>query len=105
VLNEGALIYDGSLEHLLNRHASSRSIQAELADGSANATRARLAERWPSAAIAVEGTRLRVSGIGAAEDIVSAVSLIMETARLRSITVLDPPIEDVILSVYQHGVE
>ena len=29
----------------------------------------------------------------------------METARLRSITVLDPPIEDVILSVYQHGVE
>ena len=104
VINEGALIYDGSLEHLMTRHASSRSIQAELADGSADAVHAKLAQRWPHAAIVVEGTRLRVSGIGASEDIVSAVRLIMDGAGLRSITVLDPPIEDVILSVYQHGV-
>ena len=67
--------------------------------------RAKLAQRWPHAAIVVEGTRLRVSGIGASEDIVSAVRLIMDGAGLRSITVLDPPIEDVILSVYQHGVD
>ena len=64
---------------------------------------------WPSAGPARQSRSkapvCAYQGIGASEDIVSAVRLIMDGAGLRSITVLDPPIEDVILSVYQHGVE
>ena len=104
VLNHGALIYDGPLQGLIERHASVRSIEAEIEAPTAAALEQPLAARWPEALVTVDGPRLHVSGIASAEEIVEASRLIMAQAGVHNITVREPPIEDVILSVYRHGV-
>ncbi|MCY3959479.1 MAG: ATP-binding cassette domain-containing protein [Chloroflexi bacterium] len=104
VLNQGSAVFDGLLGDLIDLHASSRAVEVDAPGDVIEMIVQDVSRRWPEALVTRDGSRVRASGIGDQGAIVDATRLIMAHVGVRSISVVEPPIEDVILSVYQHGV-
>jgi len=97
LIYQGELIYDGSLEGLIDRFAPYREVKVELA-------RPLLEEQLSAYAEleAVEGLEVRF--IVRREALTSTVSRILAELEVRDLTVTEPPIEEVIGRVFRAGV-
>jgi ABC-2 type transport system ATP-binding protein len=96
LIYQGELIYDGSLEGLLNRFAPYREVKVELAHPADAQQLSRYGE-----VEALEGCS--VSLIVQRTALTEAVSRILAEQVVRDLTVTDPPIEEVIGRVFQAG--
>ncbi len=104
VLNKGTAVFDGLLRDLIRRHAASRAVEVDAPEAVARAIARGVSAAWPDALVTQEGSRLRVSEIGDQTAVLEVTRQIMARDGVRSLSVVEPPIEDVILSVYRHGV-
>ncbi|NEP61467.1 MAG: ATP-binding cassette domain-containing protein [Symploca sp. SIO2G7] len=97
VIYQGQLIYDGSLEGLLERFAPYREVKVELA------------QQLPAHKLSTYGELEAVEGWEARflvrrEELTSTVSRILAELEVRDLSVTEPPIEEVIGRVFSTGV-
>lgn len=96
LIHQGCLIYDGSLDGLLNRFAPYREVKVELAS------------RCEADALKGYGELETLDGCTASlivrrETLTQAVSKMLSELAIQDLTVTDPPIEEVIGRVFQAG--
>lgn len=96
LIHQGRLIYDGSLDGLLNRFAPYREVKVELAS------------RCEADALKGYGELETLDGCTASlivrrETLTQAVSKMLSELAIQDLTVTDPPIEEVIGRVFQAG--
>lgn len=97
VIYEGKLIYDGSLEGLINHFAPYREVKVELA--------APLPADQLSSYGELRGIEgLEVRFLVRREDLTSTVSRILAQLEVIDLTVTEPPVEEVISRVFRAGV-
>lgn len=97
LIHQGQLIYDGSLEGLLERFAPYREVQIELAQPLPEAKLSPYGEIE-----AVEGRKVRL--LVRREALTRTVSRILAELEVIDLTVTDPPVEEVIGRVFSAGV-
>lgn len=97
LIYEGQMIYDGSLEGLLNRFAPYREVKVELAQPLPEERLSLYGELE-----AVEGLRVRF--LVRREALTTTVARILAELEVLDLTVTDPPIEEVIGRVFRAGV-
>jgi len=97
LIYEGQMIYDGSLEGLLNRFAPYREVKVELAQPLSKEELSGYAEIE-----AIDGLAVRF--LVQREKLTSTVALILADLEVIDLTVSDPPIEEVIGRVFRAGV-
>lgn len=97
IIYEGQMIYDGSLEGLLNRFAPYREVKVELAQPLSKEELSGYAEIE-----AVDGLAVRF--LVQREKLTSTVARILADLEVIDLTVSDPPIEEVIGRVFRAGV-
>ncbi|MEQ9552115.1 MAG: ATP-binding cassette domain-containing protein [Coleofasciculus sp. G3-WIS-01] len=97
LIYEGQMIYDGSLEGLLNRFAPYREVKVELAQPLSKEELSGYAEIE-----AVDGLAVRF--FVQREKLTSTVARILAELEVIDLTVSDPPIEEVIGRVFRAGV-
>lgn len=96
LIHQGQLIYDGSLEGLLERFAPCREVQVELASPLP------AAKLSPYGEIAgIEGREVRL--LVQREELTRTVSRILAELEVVDLTVTDPPVEEVIGRVFRAG--
>ncbi len=96
LIYQGRLIYDGSLEGLLDRFAPYREVTVDLATGCDAATLGRYGE-----VESLEGCTARL--IVRREDLTQSVSRLLGDLQVQDLTVSDPPVEEVIGRVFEAG--
>lgn len=96
LIHAGQLIYDGSLDGLIDRFAPYREVQLELANPSPKEKLSTYGELE-----AVEGREVRL--LVKREALTSTVSRILAELEVVDLTVTEPPIEEVIGRVFQAG--
>lgn len=97
LIYEGLLIYDGSLDGLIDRFAPYREVQVELA------------QQLPEEKLSTYGEVQSVEGrevrfLVRREALTSAVSRILAELEVLDLTVTEPPVEEVIGRVFRAGV-
>ncbi len=97
LIYEGQMIYDGSLEGLLNRFAPYREVKVELAQPLSKEELSGYAEIE-----AIDGLAVRF--LVQREQLTSTVARILADLEVIDLTVSDPPIEEVIGRVFRAGV-
>ena len=97
LIYEGQMIYDGSLEGLLNRFAPYREVKVELAQPLSKEELSGYAEIE-----AIDGLAVRF--LVQREKLISTVARILADLEVIDLTVSDPPIEEVIGRVFRAGV-
>ncbi|MFP4100090.1 ABC transporter ATP-binding protein [Coleofasciculus sp.] len=97
LIYEGQMIYDGSLEGLLNRFAPYREVKVELAQPLSKEELSGYAEIE-----AIDGLAVRF--LVQREKLTSTVARILADLEVIDLTVSDPPIEEVIGRVFRAGV-
>ncbi|MEQ8385542.1 MAG: ATP-binding cassette domain-containing protein [Coleofasciculus sp. A1-SPW-01] len=97
LIYEGQMIYDGSLEGLLNRFAPYREVKVELAQPLSKEELSGYAEIE-----AVDGLAVRF--LVQRDKLTSTVARILADLEVIDLTVSDPPIEEVIGRVFRAGV-
>ena len=97
LIYEGQMIYDGSLEGLLNRFAPYREVKVELAQPLSKEELSGYAEIE-----AIDGLAVRF--LVEREKLTSTVARILADLEVIDLTVSDPPIEEVIGRVFRAGV-
>jgi ABC-2 type transport system ATP-binding protein len=97
MIHRGQLIYDGSLEGLLDRFAPCREITVELAK-----VRSPAELKVYGALDSVDGRMVRF--IVPQEDLPQTLSQLLANLDIVDMTVTDPPVEEVIGRVFQSGV-
>ncbi|WP_448574355.1 ABC transporter ATP-binding protein [Trichothermofontia sp.] len=101
LIHQGHLIYDGSLDGLLDRFAPYRAVQLDLAQGPCEAASLRQRLAAYGGVESLEGNRVRL--LVQREALTATVSRILTELDVADLTVTDPPIEDVIGRVFQTG--
>lgn len=96
VVHQGQIIYDGSLNGLLDRFAPYREVQVEFAEPHSEETLRRYGEIE-----SVEGQSVR--WLVKRETLTQSVSRILADLEVVDLTVTDPPIEETIGRVFQSG--
>jgi ABC-2 type transport system ATP-binding protein len=96
LIHQGQLIYDGSLEGLLDRFAPYREVTLDLATGCDAATLGRYGELET-----LEGCTARL--IVRRERLTQTVSQLLSDLDVQDLTVSDPPVEEVIGRVFAAG--
>lgn len=96
LIYQGSLIYDGSLDGLLNRFAPYREVKVELSDPTDASKLARYGDLE-----SLEGCA--ASLIVKRPKLTETVSRILADFKIQDLTVTDPPIEEVIGRVFQTG--
>jgi ABC-2 type transport system ATP-binding protein len=96
LIHQGLLIYDGSLEGLLDRFAPYREVTVELATPVSPAQLAIYGEVETADGCCV-------SLIVQRSHLTSTVSRMLADLPIRDLTVTDPPVEEVIGRVFQAG--
>lgn len=97
LIHQGLLIYDGSLEGLLDRFAPYREVKVELAQPLSEA------ELLPYGELeAVEGREVRF--LVEREGLTRTIARILAELDVLDLTVTDPPVEEVIGRVFRAGV-
>ncbi|MGL5081242.1 MAG: ABC transporter ATP-binding protein [Microcoleaceae cyanobacterium] len=104
LIHLGQLIYDGSLEGLLERFAPYREVQIELAplaliDCEEQLLRQQLAQYGEIATLDGKSVRLMVQR----DTLTATVSEILAKFEVLDLTITDPPVEEVIGRVFQSG--
>jgi ABC-2 type transport system ATP-binding protein len=101
LIHQGNLVYDGSLEALLERFAPYREVQFELADpvGDLEAFRQQLSLYGEPECVEGQSVRLLVRR----DELTSTVAKILAELHILDLTVSDPPIEEVIGRVFLTG--
>ncbi|HBL60669.1 MAG TPA: ABC transporter, partial [Cyanobacteria bacterium UBA8803] len=103
LIYEGHMIYDGSLEGLLDRFAPYREVKVELAQPLSNVeTFRRNVSKSYGELEAVEGLEVRF--LVRREALTSTVARILAELDVVDLSVTDPPIEEVIGRVFRAGV-
>jgi ABC-2 type transport system ATP-binding protein len=97
VIYEGKLIYDGSLERLINQFAPYREIKVELASPLPVEQLSSYGELQ-----GIEGPQVRF--FVRREDLTTTVSRILAQLEVLDLTVTEPPVEEVISRVFRAGV-
>jgi len=97
VIYEGQLIYDGSLESLIDKFAPYREIKVELATPLPADQLSNYGELQK-----IEGPEVRF--LVRREDLTSTVSRILAQLEVIDLTVTEPPVEEVISRVFRAGV-
>ena len=97
LIHQGQLIYDGSLEGLLERYAPCREVQLELAHALPKEKLSPYGEIE-----AIEGREVRL--LVRREELTRTVSRMLAELEVSDLTVTDPPVEDVIGRVFRAGV-
>ncbi|GET38215.1 ABC transporter ATP-binding protein [Microseira wollei] len=97
LIHQGQLIYDGSLEGLLERYAPCREVQLELAHA---LPEEKLSPYGEIEAIEAREVRLLVRR----EELTRTVSRMLAELEVLDLTITDPPVEDVIGRVFRAGV-
>ncbi len=97
LIHQGQLIYDGSLESLLERFAPYREVKVELAQALPETDLLRYGELE-----AVEGREVRF--LVRREALTRTVARILAEMEVLDLTVTDPPVEEVIGRVFRAGV-
>ncbi|NET56616.1 MAG: ATP-binding cassette domain-containing protein [Symploca sp. SIO2E6] len=97
VIHQGQLIYDGSLEGLLERFAPYREVRVELAQPLPTQKLSTYGELE-----AVEGLEVRF--LVRREELTSTVSRILAELAVKDLSVTEPPVEEVIGRVFSTGV-
>jgi ABC-2 type transport system ATP-binding protein len=97
VIHEGRLIYDGSLDDLLEHFAPYRQVKVELAHPQAIAELQRYGELEE-----MVGCEVRL--IVQRQDLTRTVARILAELEVLDLTITDPPIEEVIGRVFRAGV-
>lgn len=97
LIYEGQLIYDGSLDGLINRFAPHREVKVELANPLSEDKLSTFAELQ-----AVEGREVRF--LVRREELTATVSRILAGLEVIDLSVTEPPIEEVIGRVFRAGV-
>jgi ABC-2 type transport system ATP-binding protein len=102
LIYEGQLIYDGSLESLLDRFAPYREVKVELAQPLPERGTEEFAALQRYGEIeAVEGLEVRF--LVRREGLKDTVSRILAELEVIDLTVTDPPVEEVIGRVFRTG--
>lgn len=96
LIHQGQLIYDGSLDNLLNQFVPYREVKIEMAETHTADALARYAELE-----AIDGRIARF--IVKREDLTGAIANILAHLNVVDMTVTDPPVEEVIGRVFQKG--
>jgi ABC-2 type transport system ATP-binding protein len=96
LIYEGQLIYDGSLDGLIDRFAPYREIQVELA------------HQLPEEKLSTYGELQSIEGsevhfLGRREALTGTVSRILAELEVIDLTVTEPPVEEVIGRVFRAG--
>jgi len=102
LIHHGQLIYDGSLDGLLDRFAPYRAVQLDLAQVPGDEARLRQQLATYGELERLEGNRVQL--LVQREALTAIVSRILTELAVADLTVTDPPIEDVIGRVFQTGV-
>jgi ABC-2 type transport system ATP-binding protein len=97
LIYEGQLIYDGSLDGLIDRFAPYREVKVELAQSLPEQKLSTYGE-----VEAVEGREVRF--LVRREALTSTVSRILAELEVIDLTVTEPPVEEVIGRVFRAGV-
>lgn len=97
LIHEGQLIYDGSLDGLIDRFAPYREVKVELANPMPEEKLSTFAQLQ-----AVEGREVRF--LVQRQELTSTVSQILAELEVIDLTVTEPPIEEVIGRVFRAGV-
>lgn len=98
LIHEGNLIYDGSLDGILQRFAPYREVKLELADMDVTAEDLKGFGEVES----VEGRIARL--IVRREKLTGTISCLLETFHVADLTITDPPIEKIIGEIFASGV-
>ncbi|NJL68990.1 MAG: ATP-binding cassette domain-containing protein [Richelia sp. CSU_2_1] len=96
LIHEGQLVYDGSLDGLLDRFAPYREVQVELANPLAKDSAAAYGE-----VESIEGQSVRF--LVKREELTASVAKMLAQLEVIDLTVTDPPIEEVIGRVFRTG--
>ncbi len=102
LIHQGQLIYDGSLDGLLDRFAPYRAVQLDLAQVPSEAASLRQRLATYGELERLDGNRVQL--LVQREALTATVSRILTELDVADLTVTDPPIEDVIGRVFQTGV-
>jgi ABC-2 type transport system ATP-binding protein len=96
VITHGRLIYDGDLESLADRFGSEKLVRLDFADGTVPAGLERFGEviRKNGASADLEVERSRVAEV---------LGALLDTYEVADVSVLDPPLEQVIARVFEEG--
>lgn len=97
LIHQGQLIYDGSLEGLLEKYAPCREVQIELAYPLPEEKLSPYGEIE-----AIEGREVRL--LVPREELTRTVSRLLADLQVLDLTITDPPVEDVIGRVFRAGV-
>jgi ABC-2 type transport system ATP-binding protein len=97
LIHQGQLIYDGSLENLLERFAPYREVKVELAHPLPESKLTQYGELQ-----ALKGQEVRF--LVQREDLTSSISRILAQLEVLDLSVNDPPIEEVIGRLFRTGV-
>jgi ABC-2 type transport system ATP-binding protein len=96
LIHEGQLVYDGSLDGLLDRFAPYREVQVKLASPLAKDSAAAYGE-----VESIEGQSVRF--LVKREELTASVAKMLAQLEVIDLTVTDPPIEEVIGRVFRTG--
>jgi len=94
VIDDGAIVHDGSLTSLVQRHATEREIVVEFA-----ADPASLALPEGARLVSREGLRARFAV--RPQDATRAVAALLASHEVRDLSVRDPPLEDVMGAIFR----
>ncbi|MCP2730725.1 ABC transporter ATP-binding protein [Limnofasciculus baicalensis] len=103
VIYEGQMIYDGSLDRLLDRFSPYREVKVELANLLPDVEKGNLTALQSYGEVAsVEGREVRFLVLR--EKLTGTVAQILAELEVLDLTITDPPIEEVIGRVFRNGV-
>jgi ABC-2 type transport system ATP-binding protein len=102
VIHEGQLIYDGSLDGLVNRFARCRSVRVELSHAYPLETLTHLAATQSATIQEVEGQSVRF--LVPQEFLTQTVAKFLSELAVTDLAVTDPPIEEIIGQVLKAGI-
>ena len=99
LIHQGLLIYDGSLDDLIERFSPFREVKIELAQ---DITPEQLASLNQAEIESVNGREIRF--LVKREELTGMVSKLLAELEVSDLTVTDPPVEEVIGRVFRQGV-
>lgn len=98
LIHQGLLIYDGSLDTLLQRFSPFRSVKIDLAE---DITPEELEGFNPGEIEAIDGREVRF--LVKREELTTVVSRLLAELKVVDLTVTDPPVEEIIGRVFREG--
>jgi ABC-2 type transport system ATP-binding protein len=102
VIHEGQLIYDGSLDGLVDRFAPCRAVQVELSRAYSADTLTAFAHSQAADIQAIDGQSVRF--LVRPERLTQTLAKLLSDLDISDLTVSDPPIEEIIGQVLQQGI-